>query len=269
MENQKERLFLDLDDGLLKPDTGEGNLIPLPQWSSAQGYQLMDSFIAVLPNALLASRLRDALQSGQGVFRRFKTILSEHPLCEQLWRQFKTKFLRSRALEWLSRWSEALELDGIAPEPDDWEEVPLLEFTLQNACDADMPTLRQWDTEAQIERYSALSTSERDAAVERERGGMSMLPQEILTALSPDGDLTGFAWMPIRDREAWLLQVYVPPAWRGLGLGRLLCERSIADARRQDVKRIGVFITETGRNLEGWLKRSGFQREVVAWTSHQ
>ena len=266
MENQKEQLFLDPTDGTLKQLAKDAGLIPLPPWDSSSGYRLMDNFITSLPDRTLAARLRDALDSGTGVFRRFKDILSERPLNQQLWRQFKKRVMRKEAYNWLSRWSDFLELSDLAAEPEDMEDLTKLEFTLRSAAAGDLRILERWDREAQNERYPALSEKERDNTTRWERGNSIMELDDLLVAETLEGQMVGFSWIRVRDGEGWLLQLFILPEFRGMGVSKMLLDRSFDRAVELGAIRLGVYQTDSGIFLTDWLKRNGFQSEVVAWT---
>jgi hypothetical protein len=59
------------------------------------------------------------------------------------------------------------------------------------------------------------------------------------------------AWSP------WLASVYVAPAWRDKGIGRLLVERAVADATAEGVEILHLFTTEAERWYldQGWALR--------------
>ena len=262
MENQIDLLFLDPVDGTLKSKNGnDSRLVPLPPWGPADGYRLMDKFAGTLPRTNFVNQLQSILTSESGVFRRFKDTLAEKPEMEKLWRRFKMREMRKTALAWLSRWSEALALEGIGPEPEDWDEIALTDFTVREACGRDMAAVLNCDKAAQIER--------RSYDVQRERGEAEIIPEETFVAIAPSGELVGFAWLRLEDREGLrvgrLLQLYVLPDFRGLGIGKILGDKSFSEAVSQGAGRLSVCIPRSSRLVHSWLERNGFQQEVVTW----
>jgi len=113
MENQYEDFVLCLNDGnvysgenLEENFDDDNNLdsltfVPLPEWSSANGYRLMCSFVQVCDDKVLKERLTEVLNSKQkGVFRRFKEILESKPDALKDWFAFKDKRMFSYIRSW-------------------------------------------------------------------------------------------------------------------------------------------------------------------------
>ena len=237
MENQRERLSLDPSDGMLKGEhDGGADMVPLPPWRPADGYRLMDRFVGTLPNAVFAHRLRDILNGSSGVFRRFKDALAERPEIQSLWRRFKMREMRRSALSWLSRWADALDLANLGPEPEDWEDLPISEFSVRPA---------------RVETGVAASKN----------AGAS-----VLVAETPAGEVAGFSRIVLTEGMAGRLeQVYVLPEFRGLGVGGLLAEHGFNYARDMGAERLTITIGSSGSMLEGWLEREGFTIVAREW----
>lgn len=107
MENQETTYMLDVSRGILySPETGDPetdpeNLVPLPAWSSSNGYQLMVSFISSCPDEKLKARLSSELGSRRhGVFRRFRDILSENEQNLKSWYDFKDRRMKAYIRSW-------------------------------------------------------------------------------------------------------------------------------------------------------------------------
>jgi len=270
MENQKDRLYLDPSDGVLRGgDEDDGTLIPLPPWGPTEGYRLMDRFTGTLPDSPFRAGLYAILHSGSGVFRRFKDALKDRPEMEGLWRRYKMREMRRSAVAWLSRWSEALELASLGPEPEDLDDLVLEDFSLRAARDADIPVLEEWDRASIAETYPDLTAQERRNAVFRERGEAEFAAQEVILAENAAGEPVGFAWMhlvgDVDRREGRLLQLYVRPDYRGLGLGRLLAERAFGMAEDAGIRAVSARTAASSHHLDGFLERQGFRPVAVFW----
>ncbi|RLW70344.1 MAG: hypothetical protein B6D68_00935 [spirochete symbiont of Stewartia floridana] len=253
MENQIEILYLDPCDGILKPKgDDEMHHIPLPPWGSTEGYRLMDRFSASMSGLTAARQIQDILASGSRVFRRFKSFLAERPELEKLWRRFKHREMRKIAISWLNRWSDALALESLGDEPEDWDDIVPSDFSVRPARPADMPD---------VERLFSLSM-DRESCME-----FKMPSEELLVAETPAGELAGFAWIHLEssDNRGELLQLHVLPDYRGLGVGRLLADLSCAEMLSRGAKRLSVSVPRTGQVLNSWLERNGFRHEVVIW----
>ena len=105
------RWFLDRSSGEVLPyadDLSEEeseeidarDLIRLESFSSRDGYQDMEDFIALVRDP----RARDPLEraiAGRGAFRRFKDTLFEFPDLREAWFRFHDARTERRAIEWL------------------------------------------------------------------------------------------------------------------------------------------------------------------------
>ncbi len=118
MENQDVDYMLDMGTGNLysvefpeSEPSSEDNLMDLPPWTSADGYQLMVSFTNSCQDSGLRQRLSDELNSRErGVFRRFRDVLSENPDSLKQWYDFKDRRMKSYIRSWYrTRFSDVAE----------------------------------------------------------------------------------------------------------------------------------------------------------------
>ena len=105
MEDQNEFYLLDsCGPVLLKkkevPDPVSDRYYSLPVWDSISGFKLMEQFVTVLKNELVADKLRNILSAGKGVFRNFKNVLKEYPEIEKQWFSFKEQKMKQIILSW-------------------------------------------------------------------------------------------------------------------------------------------------------------------------
>jgi len=108
IENQDVDYMLDIGTGNLyskefseEEPSAEDNLVELPPWTSADGYQLMVSFTNSCQDPGLRQRLSDELNSKErGVFRRFRNVLSENPDDLKRWHNFKDRKMKSYIKNW-------------------------------------------------------------------------------------------------------------------------------------------------------------------------
>ncbi|RKX94671.1 MAG: hypothetical protein DRZ90_11535 [Spirochaetes bacterium] len=255
MENQKDCLMLDPENGQLRPEKeNDGSFIPLPAWGPTDGYRLMDGFASSLPDIIFRKRLLDILHSGTGVFRNFKDALKGRPELEGLWRRYKKKEMRRTALSWLSRWSEALALEALGPEPEDWEQLSPAEFVIRKIRKDEWPQILDWNKIAEVENSSDLTPGESG---------------EVLVAEGPSGEIVGYSRM-ILDSESGCLegrldQVFVLPELRGLGIGRMLTEASLKQAEEKGAAALTVKTGVSSRIMEKYLENSGFTPVTTLW----
>lgn len=102
-------------------------------------------------------------------------------------------------------------------------------------------------------------TVEEAAAELASHGDEGTIPT-TLVAVS-DGEVIGTASLLLEDMPGteqwspWLASVYVTPAWRGKGIGKLLVDRAIGDAARLGVSHLHLFTTDA----EAWYLEQGWR----------
>jgi len=262
MENQKDRLLLDPSDGLLCPEAdNNGTFIPLPPWGPTEGYRLMDGFAGTMADTFFRKRLLDILHSGSGVFRNFKDALKERPELEGLWRIYKKREMRKAALSWLSRWSDALALENLGEEPEEWDQLSSAEFVIRDMHNEEWPQIKKWNQLADAENFPGLSSAEwRIDSVKNDN---------LLVAEGPSGEIVGFTSLELANEsggvEGRLYQVYVLPELRGLGIGRMLIDASLKRAEQMGAVTLTVRTGSSGKLLEHYFENAGFSPALTLW----
>lgn len=255
MENQNISYLIDTERGtLLRPETipaeqrpdPEGELDPehryqpIPPWTSADGFQLMERFVNRVQLQEEQDQLQEILVSGKRVFRRFKDALKENEPLAQRFYQFKYQQMRGQVLDWYDRLRELAGLDiverGVDEEFDDlWQSnVSVLE-----PRPVPVTVIRELDRQASAEVFGHLPEPLRGYLRQRRR---SRLPSPgdarclVLAASTPMEDLCGFAWLvgdtlPDGGTVHELVQLYVLPEYRGLGIGTALLDAAVTRSR--------------------------------------
>lgn len=121
MENQTEKSAIDARNSAVISYDGQPNeseFYALPEWSSADGFSLLEEFAFNLRSPLAAEELKDVLRSGRGVFRNFKKAVRQYPEVERKWHLFKNKKMTARVYQWYNSlresWGlELLDIDSI------------------------------------------------------------------------------------------------------------------------------------------------------------
>ena len=139
MEDQETRFYLDLQKGSLinekerryfledEEDLSEDRFLSIPDWEPSDGFHLMEQFANRVRNPLYRTRLLGALQSGKGVFRKFKDTLAELPILERKWFAFKEEQLRRVVITWYREQEGVLGLMKLPAECEELTEDILLE----------------------------------------------------------------------------------------------------------------------------------------------
>ncbi|MDR0504094.1 MAG: GNAT family N-acetyltransferase [Treponema sp.] len=145
MENQDGEFLIDIQEGQVidinnneteeEPDYNDGRFIPLPGWSSQDGFRLMEHFTAGLKNPVARHDLSVALTRSKGVFRAFKNVLESYPEIEKMWFIYKDKEMKNEVISWYNSLREEWGLEPIGMEPDDTSSLVLEDFSFREGDD--------------------------------------------------------------------------------------------------------------------------------------
>ncbi|MBN1241825.1 MAG: GNAT family N-acetyltransferase [Spirochaetales bacterium] len=247
MENQNCDSWIDLETGsrIERPceaEEGEDGAdsgpeastmarVRVPQWSSQDGFKLMEDFSRTVYDAVTRGELLAALARGRGVFRAFKNVLDSRPDIEKRWYEHKHKAMRRVIVAWYDDLRELQGLERLGPEPDDLDDLIAEDFVLREGGRS------LWVDLQPVFRASLVEALERfpEAVVEYEytrlEGEIASGPDEglrVLVAEAVPGDAAGVAVMRtlfVADRSfGKVVYLYVKPERRRLGLGRRLIE---------------------------------------------
>ena len=253
---------------------GDAPVVPLPTWSSSDGFRMMREFSESLHNPSVQAELRDILDSGQGVFRRFKQILKPRDLIYRQWLRFKRKFMEEKVRQWLLQWPEVVFEDPADP-AFGAESAGLLatDFTFREGRAEESERLEDWDAEACHEAARSVFGEDvgPDYSAYFRRGRRYEPSDRFLVAENPEGDWAGViwsrGWAPENERPevVEVMLWYVDSDYRGLGLGAGLLEHLRAVVGAEPTL---MLVTPAGdRRLEGPLVRSGFQVTGRLWVA--
>ena len=258
MENQNEDFLFDTKE--LRCVTARASserdewLIPLPEWTAAHGFALMEEFAGSVKNPELQKSLREAMATRAGVFKRFKAVLAEWPEFELGWRAFKRGRLRGVVLEWFSAFLQAESLASLGEEPEETAEIVQSDFALlqkdasgnlrlalealaEGLC-AEEACARAGIAPSSFEAILVQGAAEVRGALPKAAGSASLVLFARL--LSGDGEMTLFCAETAPGEKAAvllaervgaggrdalvLLAATVLPAFRGMGLFSQLLE---------------------------------------------
>jgi GNAT superfamily N-acetyltransferase len=251
MENQDEDFYVDTKNedlvpaSQIEPEAEAGRYIPIPEWRSVDGYNLMEKFVSTLHNPIYRETLRRILASGKGVFRQFKDALKERKEIERLWYNFKERYMRDVVLDWYNELRESWGLNRVELEiPEDTEQLVLTDFIIAPAEEARLQEITECDRLAFVDmfpgRKEAFAEYMRSLARPAEPD-LADPRSVVLAAVTPTGELAGFLWVlrdELTDGEviARLRQIYVRPEYRGLGLARTMITEYLKEAHYEGVR---------------------------------
>ncbi len=265
MENQNNWYVIDTELGVLtKADTLDpeerphrdspeldvaARYQPLPGWTSADGFQLMERFLSELHNPIVRNNLQEILLSGKRVFRRFKDTIREYPEVEKRYYRFKFIEMRKIVREWYAVLRELAGLDSLEVGADqELDDMVLTDLTVAPLREVDTAAILVIDRQAFMEGALDLPSDLREHLYRRRRecelpspdGAGSLLlgaynPLEELCGLlwaveDASGDPSGLEQGP-RGSLLEIVQVFVVPEYRGLGVATSLVDDLLREAR--------------------------------------
>ncbi len=105
--HSKNNVWLDITEGKIielapeileaKPELLGDSIFPLPDWSSGQGYELMQKFAS---RYQYDNELHKILRSRHQVFKRYRNYLKLYPELKQAWHDFKEQYFFQYLQSW-------------------------------------------------------------------------------------------------------------------------------------------------------------------------
>jgi GNAT superfamily N-acetyltransferase len=218
---EDERSYILEEEGV--EDNASKRFLPIPDWTPTDGFRLMEKFASTVRNPAVQRRLISALESGKGVFRKFKDELSEQPILERKWYTFKDEQLKRVVVSWYRELEGALSLEHLPPEPEEYAEDILLEDFSYSAYEG-LPT-------DEMEALIQATLNEMHEGSDEDRIGSLLLSRQLeceriehyMVARACDGSLAAILlYTPITDDVVHVPFFTVAKPYRGLGLFRLL-----------------------------------------------
>ena len=272
LEDQNTTYVLDTNSGRLEDlasfldDELPAGYVELPQWEPANGFRMMERFVAVVRNTALQRQLRSVLFSGKGVFKNFKTLLKSHPQGEKQWFAFREEEMTRYITQWYTQLREVYGLEQLGEEPEDNEELLQDDFIF-----------REYDPTKDEEKLLLAANSfmsEREAQWPGEIGlALSSLWQEkkakgdkenflSLVAETVGGEFAGCleaTLYPSYVKETVLLtSFFVLEEYRGLGIGKTFLEQGVLQLQEKGIRWIILADLVIPAFLQNCLARIGF-----------
>jgi len=254
MENQSDEFCVNVKTGKVlsvneaRQVYGEIDdvVIPVPQWLPADGFYLMESFVADLHNPVCQESLRSILTSGKGAFRNFKKAVKENDTLTQQWYLHRERILKSRVIDWYHRNSEILKYQDIDENTDETDNLIISDFVF--TCNS-----KKWENLIIIKCIEAVEESLgqddkllADYFITRNRI-LKTLPNirsVFISAETISGDFAGCisGFIMEQDKSHRVIQIidriWVEKIYRGLGIARLLLDKNLQDAANSGVEKI-------------------------------
>jgi len=246
MENQEGEFLIDTEEGMVidinnndydeEPDFNDDErFIALPEWSSSDGYRLMERFAAGLKNPVIRHELSIALNNNRGVFRFFKNTIEQYPETEKIWFSFKDREMKNEVIAWYNALREEWGLEPIGSEPEDTTSLVLEDFCFREGSKADMEkaqALHKLCVEEREDKYISV--------IYESMNPIFFNDEFCFIAENANGDFCGYI-CAVKDSDTNLriCALEVKSEYRGLGLGKTLLSKLTEKA---DEKKFSVTI---------------------------
>lgn len=251
-----------------KKETDEERFYKLPEWTSVDGFRLMEHFTGSLKNPPAKQALQKVLNGGKGVFRGFKNVLSGFPEVEKLWFSYKDDEMKKVVLDWFNTLHDGWQLSKLGTEPEENEELVLDDFVIRKSDFSDEDSIDKASTDLKAELLSTFQDVEK-AQSYTELWYRQSIPAEktkpyFMIAETATGDFAGVLQInPISENlrhSANLAMLYVNPSFRGLGVGRTLLERGLQQVKESGIKWVFSANMLLPDNFISVLLRNGFEK---------
>ncbi len=144
MEDQGNSYTIDLKDGKVMMLDENGEYDPdvtgvelaepyddLPEWTSRDGFDLMEGFAETVSNPEIRKDLAAALKRGRGVFRAFKDAVERDRAVAERWFAFKDAAMTKVVVEWYEELRESKGLERLGLEPEETEDLVLSDYSFK------------------------------------------------------------------------------------------------------------------------------------------
>ena len=273
MENQNLKSSINIISGEIFVNKREGEDLksyPLPKWGSVEGFRIMNEFVSNLKNPVLKGELQKVLDAGHGVFRKFKNVLKSSPEVEKLWYLYKKNEMKSTVISWYNQIRDYSGLEALKIiEIEDDEELLNFDFTIYKGVVTDLDFVINNDKKGFFELYSNYPQDIAARIYSTKRA--NILDESIFTndfiyiVKSPLGSNVGFVWageylLGASFMALELLQLYVIPEYRGLGIGKLLLNKVLEINKSGEYKDFVVNCQGDNPWLINYLELEGYKK---------
>ncbi|HHU88758.1 MAG: UPF0158 family protein [Sphaerochaetaceae bacterium] len=254
MEDQGNIYYLDLERGELVESNSDKShrYLELPPWKPADGYRTMEKFVSKLRNPIYRERLGEVLQSGKGVFRQFKDVLSQQPTLERLWYYFKDREMRKQILRWYEINDEAFRLEALGEEAPEERPTHLIleDFIFTTNYESHKEEV---DHLYEISKEELISEAPHALDLLREDGN------GVIIALTLNGQVAGFIRYKEEEEVTKITFYAIAKEYRGLGLFHALF-----DALVETLQTSEVIVPFIGDSLKVLQMFEGVTHQVIS-----
>ena len=273
LENQEKKFLVDAaQNALIEKTEGlagdDENFYDLPEWDSAAGFKLREEFVERLNSPVAHERLLQVLHSGRGVFRNFRIVLRDYPEVEKKWHIYKN----TKMLEYINDWYNSLrEIWGLekldyVPESDDsliHDDFTFTAYNSENDKEALFLEVNAAFKERNVNLADELMQAFYDIWLNQFEAGTER-GQTGFVCRSFSNDFAGcitVSFVSNRQEKVMVLtSLFVPAAFRGLGIGTELISMCLSELKKQGKSWLILPNTFIPDFLEPLLLRTGFTK---------
>ena len=282
MENQQKFFALDAVKGRViecsEESVDEDSVYSLPAWSSADGFNLLESFTQRYKGAAAVTELKKILSEGRGVFKNFKNALKKYPEIEKRFHLFKDKEMKPAVYEWYNALREEWGLETLDQDFYEYDDLVLEDFTF-----------RAYDHLLDGECAAQLADAFFDELKEQFSGGYGECLSDYMKALSGlfntsvKAELKGIVCRTLTDefagfltysecmsssrKSAVLTGLFVNKNYRGLGIAKELLQKSISGLNQDGIHFFIINNMFVPQMLKPAVRRLGFEENDFAWVN--
>ena len=262
------KLVVHLDD-LSESEVGdEENVYPLPPWTSAEGFNLLEEFASCVRVPSVQGELREVLANGRGVFKNYKTVLKQYPHIEKRFSAFKKQKMRSVVYEWYNALRDSWGLEKLSQDFEDYNELIQEDFEFQ-------PYNHAKDSDCILHEAEKIAREIQDSFTGETGKAIAHLWLRKFDYENPAGlggivcrSLSGdFAacllfshFSSFAKNVVALTAVFVNQNYRGLGIARELFSRGISSLKEHGIHEF-IIADSLPDYLEPLLARCGFEKK--------
>ena len=284
MENQDTEAMVNIETGAVLmyseasdtlsefESTDQDSLVPVPEWTSADGFRLMEAFAGGIGDPVARTELLGVLTRGRGVFRAFKNTMEHYPEIERRWFDFKHTAMGKRVTEWYDDLREAQGLARLGPEPEDDTDLIIGDFTFRKVGRSawkDCESLFRYGLDDAMARLPQVLAEYEYYRIEKElsEGGPDGLV--LYLAEAPAGALAGMA--AVRritlsgSTFGKLSYLYIESGHRKLGLARRLAEEAREDFAAEGINRFVIDLPFAPEGFGKSLAAFGYKAYGTRW----
>lgn len=247
--------------------------IPLPKWSSASGFRLMERFASGFRNPLIREELSAALGVKKGVFRAFKNVLGQYPETEKLWFSFKAKEMKREIFSWYNALREEWGLEKIGVEPEETGDLVLEDFRFRALTEDDFSGAAELHRQC-IEEYEK-KLAETGTAFSVKVLMKDIFPEaadgpflhhaKTMAAESGGGEFAGYISGIVMDSVLYVQNLEVREEFRGLGIGEALLTHLLESIDRVEIRNVLFDLPSWAEGFSRVLLRESFKPYMVRY----